>query len=330
MDRDTLKTLALALGRLATSGLPDPSPAAPFAFFNAWPLPGADPGAFVCEQGFRPAYLDLAAAGYAAQAELDDKARAGAPFAGAVVAASRNRAANEAMIARAFAAVRPGSPVVIAGAIRDGIKSLRKPLAGVTLESIAKHHAVAIVARRGAGKAEPPAAGAPSPMMFSPGRDDAGSTLLARHFDGSVRGDVADFGAGAGALSARLLAASPAITGLTLVEADWQSLKAARSRLAGSAGTAALKFEWLDLVRERPAGRFDWIVMNAPFHAGRAAEPLLGQAFVRAAAAALRKGGRLLMVANRGLPYEKTLGRSFARFEQVAQDDRYKVISATA
>jgi 16S rRNA (guanine1207-N2)-methyltransferase len=68
--------------------------------------------------------------------------------------------------------------------------------------------------------------------------------------------------------------------------------------------------------------------MNPPFHAGRASEPDIGKAFVRAASSALKPGGRLLMVANRKLPYEHTLAQAFRRVLPVADQDGFKVIEA--
>lgn len=47
--------------------------------------------------------------------------------------------------------------------------------------------------------------------------------------------------------------------------------------------------------------------MNPPFHEGRVTDVSLGQSFIAAAASRLKPGGRLLMVANRQLPYELTL-----------------------
>jgi 16S rRNA (guanine1207-N2)-methyltransferase len=76
------------------------------------------------------------------------------------------------------------------------------------------------------------------------------------------------------------------------------------------------------------AQRYDAIVMNPPFHTGRAAEPGLGQALIAAAARALRKGGTLLMVANRQLPYEADLVKHFARVEKLAQEETFKIFRA--
>jgi len=68
--------------------------------------------------------------------------------------------------------------------------------------------------------------------------------------------------------------------------------------------------------------------MNPPFHEAQAAEPGLGQAFIRSAAAALRPGGELLLVANRGLPYEPVLKEAFRESGEVCRNARFKVLQA--
>ena len=72
----------------------------------------------------------------------------------------------------------------------------------------------------------------------------------------------------------------------------------------------------------------DTIIMNPPFHTGRAGEPGLGQAFIRTAAALLKPRGDLWLVANRHLPYEKALGETFRTVREVQSTSAYKIIRA--
>ena len=60
--------------------------------------------------------------------------------------------------------------------------------------------------------------------------------------------------------------------------------------------------------------------MNPPFHRGRAAEPEIGAGMIRAAAKALKPGGRLFMVANRQLPYETVLAAVFSSHGEIARE----------
>ena len=89
-----------------------------------------------------------------------------------------------------------------------------------------------------------------------------------------------------------------------------------------------LGFFWLDLTAEKLGRTYELVVMNPPFHQARAAEPGIGRSMIRAAASALRSGGRLLMVHNRGLPYDRTLAAAFAEVTEVAGDGAFRVIAA--
>ena len=86
-------------------------------------------------------------------------------------------------------------------------------------------------------------------------------------------------------------------------------------RLRDPSRAVAFGFHWHDVATGLPA-RYDFIVSNPPFHQGRADEPDLGRAFIAAAAAALKPGGRLWLVANRHLPYEAVLARDIRQRAQ--------------
>ena len=91
-----------------------------------------------------------------------------------------------------------------------------------------------------------------------------------------------------------------------------------------------LGFHWHDVAAGLP-GRYDFIVSNPPFHAqDRVDRPELGRAFIRAAAQALRPRGRLLLVANRHLPYEAELSAAFADVRVLAQAGGFKAFEARA
>lgn len=319
--------------------LPMPPAGSRGIVFNAQPgmrrPDGFDAELFLV-QGFRSLYLPLQRSGddIAPEPQAD-----GYDF--ALVVAGRHRRQNELWIAEALGRTRACGTVLVAGGKTDGIASLRKrvgellPLAG----SASKYHGIVFwFERPGAGAALDSAIGSltPRPALadgrfhtapggFSADGVDAGSRLLADNLPGDVSGAVADFCAGWGYLSVRL-AEAPVIASIDLYEADFGSLEAARRNLDGVRPTLA--FHWHDLAVEPVAGRYDAVVMNPPFHQGRAAEPDLGLRMIAAARAALRPGGRLFLVANRGLPYEKTLAEGFRMHGEIARDGVYKVLWA--
>ena len=94
-------------------------------------------------------------------------------------------------------------------------------------------------------------------------------------------------------------------------------------------GEPAIGFHWHDVTRGLPCGGYDWVVSNPPFHDLREADPELGRCFIRVAADALVDGGRLLLVANRSLPYESVLAERFRRVTKIVESEGYKVLCAT-
>jgi 16S rRNA (guanine1207-N2)-methyltransferase len=165
------------------------------------------------------------------------------------------------------------------------------------------------------------------PGVFAWDRIDPASALLIDYLPRNLHGRAADLGAGSGVLAAALLERNPQLASLDLYEASARALALARENLAGRAGDTALGFHWHDVTGGLEA-RFDAIVMNPPFHLGRADAPDLGRAFIGAAAQSLRPGGRLWLVANRHLPYEAALAQGFAEVREVADAGGFKVIVA--
>ncbi|MFP1630171.1 class I SAM-dependent methyltransferase [Zhengella sp. ZM62] len=290
-------------------------------------------------QGFRPDHDALARAGFAVSPDWPDSDTQ--EFDGALILLGRHRGQNEEWLRQALIRLKPGTPVFVAGGKTEGAQSFAKRLKAAlpgAVDSVAKHHGLAMWFDRPddatVARAFPKAAPAPlveghyrtAPGMFSHDRVDAGSRLLASCLPESLSGRVADFCAGWGYLSAQVCARCPKVSALDLYEADHAALAAARLNLADVPFPVA--FHWHDLAAEPVERRFDAIVMNPPYHTGRKAEPDLGRAMIRRAAAALRPGGVLLMVANRQLPYEDELAASFAKMERLAEEGGFKVFVA--
>jgi 16S rRNA (guanine1207-N2)-methyltransferase len=162
------------------------------------------------------------------------------------------------------------------------------------------------------------------PGVFSWEHVDAGSALLASCLP-ALTGRVADFGAGFGYLAAQVLAKGAAPVSVDLFEADLNALEMAKQNLAGE---TRARFFWHDLPGEPCPEKYDAVIMNPPFHETRTADPALGLGFIRAAAAALKPGGALWLVANRQLPYEQALAEQFSSHESVAAEGGFKVLSA--
>ena len=251
---------------------------------------------------------------------------------------TKHKEENLANLARGWALLEPGGRLVCAGANDDGAASLEKQVRkalGLD-DTLSKFHCRVFWLTK--GESEPPAywrglAGVQPvgdgtwlsrPGIFSWDRIDGGSALPARHLPDDLSGRVADFGCGWGYLAREMLTSGPAIEHLDLIDAEHLALDAARANIVD--GRAS--FHWLDLGREPAPATYDTIVCNPPFHTGRAATPALGQSVIEAAARALKPGGRLFMVANRGLPYEPILKTHFASFETLADNNKFRISRA--
>jgi 16S rRNA (guanine1207-N2)-methyltransferase len=161
--------------------------------------------------------------------------------------------------------------------------------------------------------------------VFSSEHIDPGSLLLGQNLPANLRGRVADLGAGWGYLSDIALDRSPGIESIDLFEADSRALACAKRNLAGHGSRAA--FHWHD-VTTGLTETYDAILMNPPFHTGQDTDVDLGRAFLTNAATSLKRNGKLLLVANRQLPYEAVLDQLRLHWRKVAEDKTYKVIAA--
>lgn len=336
MSAATLKTL---FHPFESGELPPPARDGRVLFLGAEPgfvLPEGFAQDLHAVQGFRPDFLALQRGGYRVEPGVPDGL-----FDMALVLAGRHRGENELRVANALERTVPNALILVAGAKEEGVASLRRHLAELLpiQGQMAKYHGLAFWFRRPADAAA--IAGImraenrdtliegrflTTPGMFSHERIDRGSRSLAQALPSDVSGAAADFCAGWGYLAAELLARCPGISSVDLYEADFASLEAARRNLDDAA--VPVGFLWHDLLSEAVGKRYDVIVMNPPFHQGRAAEPAIGQRLIEAAAKALRARGRLFMVANKGLPYERVLASSFARHREVADDGAFKVFVA--
>ena len=240
-------------------------------------------------------------------------------------------------LALALRALKPGGRLNVMAPKDKGGSRLKKELQAFGLEigeSAKAHHRRCVVIRPQAVERldEAIEAGAPrlvpgleawsQPGVFAWDRVDAGTLLLAQALP-PLKGAGADLGCGYGALATVVLR-SPAVTSLRLIDLDRRAVEAARRNVDDPRAS----FDWADARTVEAKGDLDFVVMNPPFHDGGAEDRRLGQAFIRQAAALLKKGGVHWLVANRHLPYEADITAAFKRSQPVADKGGYKVIEA--
>jgi len=324
-------------------------PTGPVLFLRAregWALrEHATPAQLLCAQSFRPFADDLESAGWTVRDEDATQADA-TRYALVLVLPPRQREEARALLAHALAKLAPGGLLVACQSNNEGARSGEsdlKQLAGLAGQ-LTKHHCRVYwttapddardetLARRWAALDAPRAVlegrFISRPGVFAWDRIDPASSLLAEQLPADLSGHGADLGGGYGYLSAEVLARCPRVTALDVYEAEARALTLARANLQPRAGQVQLDYRWHD-VTAGLAASYDFIVSNPPFHTpAREDRPDIGQRFIAVAAQALRPGGRLFVVANRHLPYERVLNDSFGEVRVAAERDGFKAIVA--
>lgn len=254
-----------------------------------------------------------------------------APAAAAVVFVPRAKPLARALVAQA---ARLAPLVIIDGQKTDGVDSLWRELRNRIPEipCVTRAHGRLFWFDASAADLSDWEAPAPAPVdggfvtqwgAFSADGPDRGSQMLAAALPAKLPSRMADLGAGWGYL-ARAVLARDGVKSLDLVEAEKLALDCARVNVTDERAT----FHWADATRFKPDHLYDGVVMNPPFHTGRAADPSLGRAFIAAAARMLAPSGQLWMVANRHLPYEASLRDSFRTVEEIGGDGAFKLFHA--
>ena len=259
-----------------------------------------------------------------------------------VIGAERGNDWVRLQIASAAFALRPGGALWLAGSKKQGFERYfswaQEALGGA--EIVARDKGLRVARLRKNGDAAEPLVRLRSfeaavrgrkyrftalPGVFSAGELDPGSAALVEALPQKVSGlEVLDLGGGYGALSLPLAAAGARTT---LLESSLAAVESSRLNF-DRAGLAA-EILHSDVDEALPAQRlYDIVVSNPPFHVGGRVVLDVAEAFVAAAHAHLRPGGRFYLVANQFLKYEVWMRKLFSdvRLRVVAG---YKVIQAS-
>lgn len=165
------------------------------------------------------------------------------------------------------------------------------------------------------------------PGVFSWQHVDEASALLVDHLTVHSGERVLDLGCGAGLLG--IVAAFLSETGTVhMVDADSEAVRCTNATIAalGMANARAMVSDIAEAVRGE---QYDVVVTNPPFHIGKHTDLAVPRQFIRDAFHVLRPGGRLVLVANRTLPYERVIADQFGAVTIGVDGRRFKVLEAT-
>ncbi len=163
--------------------------------------------------------------------------------------------------------------------------------------------------------------------IFGWNKIDKGSQILSKYIPADLKGKGADFGCGYGYLSRLILSNCKKVKQLYCIDADYRAVNLCEKNLAEFESNK--EFLWHDLTKPQDSLRnLDFIIMNPPFHDGKKTDISIGRNFIDQAHKALRRNGRLIMVANNHLDYERVLNDQFFEYSKLYEGQGFKVFCA--
>jgi 16S rRNA (guanine1207-N2)-methyltransferase len=165
------------------------------------------------------------------------------------------------------------------------------------------------------------------PGVFSHGELDEGTRFLLENMPLlPPKARVHDFGCGCGIIGTWLKLRQPTLD-LTLSDVDALAFASAKATLASNRllGVPVHLAEGLAPI----PGPLDIIVSNPPFHQGQRTDRSVVTELITTARKKLRRGGKLIVVANRFLPYKADMEQQIGPTRILADSPQFWVLETT-
>ena len=271
----------------------------------------------------------------------------------AMIVVPNDRKLTRRWLVEAYAALKSGGELYIAGAndhgIRSAIDDAEELFGGAHVLGYKHGNRVAQAHKAGAMNHSPAWAGEAGialgtwhafeaqarghsfslrslPGVFAYDRVDAGTALLLDVLAIPPGARVLDVGCGYGIIG--LVAARLGAAKVELVDVNLMAVVSAGENILHNGIAYAQAFA-NDGVPDGAARRYDVVVSNPPFHVGKSVDGDIARAFIERARQALVPGGQLILVANQFLRYDQVLRAAFEHVTCRASNRSYSVWSAT-
>lgn len=169
------------------------------------------------------------------------------------------------------------------------------------------------------------------PGIFSWEKLDEGTKLLLDHLEIEPGLSIWDVGCGYGAIGfSEILAGAGlvAMSDVNLIAIDYAQRNADKNNISN--GVHIFPADNLSPIPsiQLPTSQFDLIISNPAFHQGRQVDKSMADKLIAQAINFLTPKGRLVIVANRFLNYDKTMREHFNHVSRIAETNKFHVIEA--